>query len=213
VNARGAPQRVRRGHLADQRADLAIDGRATVSSSRAPSPAPSEPLAMSPDDSIGLDEHQGPAPVAPGIGHQDTRSRVRRRGRLTVRCKARSCCLSAMFSRTNSRCPRQASATARAINKIISSTLLWCRGSIAKIKRGSGSRSSGEAQPSTSPLGPSLPARTRRRDTTSSLLSSVVSQPLSKRTDPCSRERSDHVLPTLKITMVDTPSSGVIIDS
>jgi hypothetical protein len=45
--------------------------------------------------------------------------------------------------------------------------------------------------------------------------SSALSYPSRSRSGQitCSRERSDHVLPTLKITMVDTPSSGVIIDA
>jgi hypothetical protein len=68
-----------------------------------------------PHDGVRLNEQQRRAPVAPDSGQDDQNSRSRGRsfGRLVVRLTALSCCRSAMFSRTNSWCPRQANVNAR----------------------------------------------------------------------------------------------------
>ena len=77
---------------------------------------------------------------------QNSRSRVRRRGRFVVRLNARSCWRSAMFSSTNSRWPRQANASARTLNKIVSSTLQSCRALPANINQYRGGWLFGERQ-------------------------------------------------------------------
>jgi hypothetical protein len=76
---------------------------------------------------------------------QNSRSRVWRCGRLIVRFIAVSCCRSAKFSKTNSRCPRTASASARPVT--ISSTIM--RRSWLASARKSTRTSSGGRQPRT----------------------------------------------------------------
>jgi CubicO group peptidase (beta-lactamase class C family) len=71
---------------------------ALYSTTEPPSPSATKPLAMPPHDRLRQ---------AVGKSTQNIRSRVRRVGRLTVRCNVRSWCLSARFSSTTSWCPRQ----------------------------------------------------------------------------------------------------------
>jgi hypothetical protein len=64
---------------------------------------------------------------------QNSRSRAWRCGRLVVRVIAVSCCRSARFSNTNSRCPRSANASARPITSSSSSMRRSCVGPGAEI--------------------------------------------------------------------------------
>ncbi len=79
MNPRCAPQFVASCHLADEGADLRIDGWAAVWSGRAPSgpPAP-EPVAMPAHHGVRLNEHQRRAPVPPESSKHNPKQSIAR---------------------------------------------------------------------------------------------------------------------------------------
>ena len=124
MNSGCAPQRVRRRHVTDENAYLVIQRwTAARSAFRTSGPSAAEPVAMPPDNGVRLDDHQRRAPVLPDSrqGDPNSRSPRSRRGRFEERFIAVSCCRSARFSKTNSRWPRSANASARATTRSSSS--------------------------------------------------------------------------------------------
>src|SRR5437588_7354390 len=86
MNARCAPQRVGRRHLADQRTDLAIDWCPTAARpGRTSRPAAAKPVMMPSHHCLRLDDHQRGAPAPPCCGQPDPEQPV-------VRPEARTLC-------------------------------------------------------------------------------------------------------------------------
>jgi hypothetical protein len=81
-------------------------------------PSAAKPITMPSHDGVPLHEYQRRAPVPPDSSQADPKQSVARlevRALGCARLIAVSCCRSARFSKTNSRCPRSANACARAI--------------------------------------------------------------------------------------------------
>ena len=69
VDARGAPERMGAGHVGEESGDVRIEWAPTRAvASRAPSPPPTEPVAMPSDDGLGLEEDQRRPPPLPDTG-------------------------------------------------------------------------------------------------------------------------------------------------
>src|SRR5262245_23546163 len=85
-----------------------------VGTRRRRSESRAEPVAMPPHDDVRLHDDQGGVPVLPDSGQYDPKQSVARleARALVLRFIAVSCCRSATFSRTNSRCLRDADASA-----------------------------------------------------------------------------------------------------
>jgi|GEM_PF-3775107 len=72
MNSRGAPERVRRGHPADQGFDLAVDGRATTRGSAGKSrPVFAKATPLPPQDGVWGHDYKGPSPSGPDAGQRD----------------------------------------------------------------------------------------------------------------------------------------------
>lgn len=71
MDPRRTPERIRRGHPADQRPNLWVDLQPSGRSTRLASPVASKPLAVPANDSVGLDDHQDPLPVDPSAPKGD----------------------------------------------------------------------------------------------------------------------------------------------
>src|SRR6266849_9739854 len=79
VNPRRSPQRIRRGHLADERSNGRIrGGPPRTCPCRAPRPLTTKPLAVPPHHGIGLHDHDGGAPLLPRLGEKDPKESVPR---------------------------------------------------------------------------------------------------------------------------------------
>ena len=116
VNPGRSPQRIRRGHLTDEGADVPTDRRTAVRARCCASdPSPAEPRAMPRTTvsgrTITIAVRQFVQMRRKAI--QNRRSGASKRGRVFARFIAISCCRSARFSRTSSRCPRRPNASAR----------------------------------------------------------------------------------------------------
>ena len=70
MNARGTPEGILQGHLADQRPDLSRDFRPPWSWPAAPAPVEPPACSVPPDDRIGLDDGQVSAPVGEKAGEK-----------------------------------------------------------------------------------------------------------------------------------------------
>src|SRR5882762_6600051 len=77
VNPRRSPQRIRRGHLADEGSNGRIrGGPPRTCPSRAPRPLTTEPLAVPPHHGVGLHDDHGGAPLLPPFGEEDPKESV-----------------------------------------------------------------------------------------------------------------------------------------
>src|SRR5262245_66582722 len=78
MNPRGAPQWVGGRHLANEGADLRLNRWTSICSLRAARPSAATPLAMPPNDSVGLHAKQCGAPVSPAPREDDPKEAVER---------------------------------------------------------------------------------------------------------------------------------------
>ena len=79
MDPRRAPERIRGGHRAHERANGGVGPRAADAiPRRAPRPSPAEPFAMPSHHGVGLDEHERRAPVPPRPGQYDPKQPVSR---------------------------------------------------------------------------------------------------------------------------------------
>ena len=79
VDARGAPQRIRGGHLPDQGGDLGVEGRAPSGwAAREPGPVLAEAAALPAQDSVGRDDDQRLPPTGPDSGQAGPEQAVSR---------------------------------------------------------------------------------------------------------------------------------------
>jgi hypothetical protein len=75
VNPRGAPQRIRGGHLVNQGAHVVWHSRTSDAMSALPRPEPAKPAAMPRDDCLRLDDVDGRVPAGPSA--REPRQRIR----------------------------------------------------------------------------------------------------------------------------------------
>ena len=79
VDARGAPERIRGGHLPDQGSDLGVEGRAPSGwTARDPGPILAEAAALSAQDGVGRDDDQRLSPAGPDSGQANPEQTIHR---------------------------------------------------------------------------------------------------------------------------------------